>query len=109
MKPKEKQQGKIAAIVAYITIFGTIIAFFLNNDAKNSLASFHIRQALGVNLGFYMLGAFVAIFSSWMIDVAFYIFIVVLWGYGLIGAVKEEKNSVPILGGWFQKWFTFVT
>ena len=30
------------AIIAYITIFGLIAAYFMNNDKKNPFASFHI-------------------------------------------------------------------
>ena len=40
-------QGKTTAVVAYITIIGTIIAYFMNLEPKDRLASFHIRQAFG--------------------------------------------------------------
>ncbi|PQB07207.1 hypothetical protein BST83_08630 [Polaribacter filamentus] len=43
-------EGKTAAIISYITIFGTIIAFFMNNSKKNSFTSFHIRQMIGIFL-----------------------------------------------------------
>ena len=42
------EQGKNIAVISYLTIFGTIIAYFLNGDKKNEFASFHIRQALGL-------------------------------------------------------------
>jgi len=45
MQSDYAKQGKTAAVVAYITLIGTIIAFFMNNDDKNQFASFHIRQA----------------------------------------------------------------
>lgn len=104
----EAEQGKAAAIIAYITIIGTIIAYFMNNDTKNPFASFHIRQALGVHLTFYLLGVLVSAFDSWMISSAFYIFILILWGYGIIAAIKEERNLVPFLGEYFQKWFSTI-
>lgn len=108
MQSDYAKQGKTAAIVAYITLIGTIIAFFMNNDSKNQFASFHIRQALGINISFYLLGALVSMFDSWPISSAFYIFIFVLWVYGLITAVKEEQKAVPIVGPYFQEWFTFI-
>lgn len=102
------EEGKAAAIVAYITIIGTIVAYFMNNDSKNPFASFHIRQALGVHITFYLLGILVSAFDSWMISSAFYIFILILWGYGLIAAIQGEENEVPVLGAYFQKWFSTI-
>lgn len=102
------EQGKTAALVAYLTIIGTIIAYFMNNDTKNTFASFHIRQALGIHITFYLLGAFVSIFDSWLISFPFYIFIIVIFGYGLITAIQGEQREVPFLGHSFQKWFSTI-
>ncbi len=102
------EEGKAAAIVAYITIIGTIVAYFMNNDSKNPFASFHIRQALGIHITFYLLGILVSAFDNWMISSAFYIFILILWGYGLIAAIQGEENEVPVLGSYFQKWFSTI-
>jgi len=108
MESNYAKQGKTTAIVAYITIVGTIIAFFMNNDTKNQFASFHIRQALGINISFYILGILVTFFDSWEISSAFYVFIFVLWGFGLITAAKEQQKTVPLLGPYFQEWFNFI-
>lgn len=102
------ENGKSAAIVAYLTIIGTIIAYFMNNDTKNSFASFHIRQALGIHITYFVLGAFVSIFDSWMVTYSFWIFIIILWGYGLVTAIQGEQKEVPLLGTQFQKWFSTV-
>ncbi|WP_103068058.1 DUF4870 domain-containing protein [Aquimarina sediminis] len=108
MQSDYAKQGKTAAIVAYITIIGTIIAFFMNQENKNQFASFHIRQGLGINISFYLLGALASIFDSWGVSSAFYIFIFVLWIFGLITALKEEQKPVPLLGPYFQEWFGFI-
>lgn len=102
------EAGKSAAIVAYLTIIGTIIAYFMNNDSKNPFASFHIRQALGIHITFYLLGAFVSIFDSWMITWSFWIFIIVLWVFGFINALQGETKETPILGEKYQKWFSTI-
>ena len=102
------ENGKSAAIVAYLTIVGTIIAYFMNNETKNSFASFHIRQALGIHITYFILGAFVSIFDSWMVSYSFWIFIIILWGYGLVTAIQGEQKEVPLLGAQFQKWFSTV-
>ena len=44
--------AKTSAIISYITIVGTIIAYFMNMEEKNEFASFHIRQAFGINITF---------------------------------------------------------
>jgi len=103
------EQGKTAAIVAYLTIIGTIIAYFMNNDTKNPFASFHIRQGLGIHITYFLLGALVSIFDSWMISYSFWIFIIILWGYGLLMAIQGEQKEVPLLGEQFQKWFSTIT
>jgi len=108
MKSDYEKQGKNAAIVAYLTIIGTIIAFYMNQENKNKFTNFHIRQGFGINISFYLMGAFVTMFDSWIISSAFYIFILVLWSYGLITALREEQKATPILGPYFQKWFIFI-
>lgn len=102
------RDGRAAAVVAYLTILGTIISYFMNNDSKNPFAGFHIRQALGVHITFYMLGLIISWFDSWFISIGFYIFILVLWGYGIIGAIQGERNEVPFLGKHFQNWFSTI-
>ena len=103
------REGKSPAIIAYLTIIGTIIAYFMNNDSKNPFASFHIRQGLGINITFYMLALLVSLFDSWFVTIGFYIFIFVLWIYGMMGAIQGERNEVPLLGSYFQKWFSTIS
>ncbi|MDR9456158.1 MAG: hypothetical protein RI572_02005 [Salegentibacter sp.] len=102
------EEGKTAAIVAYLTIIGTIIAYFMNSDSKNTFAAFHIRQALGIHITFYVLGVLVGLFDSWLVSSAFYIFIAVLGIYGLVTAIQGEQKVVPILGHYYQKWFSTI-
>lgn len=101
-------EGKSAAIVAYLSIIGTIIAYFMNNDSKNPFASFHIRQALGIHITFYLLGFVISWFNSWWISGGFYIFILILWIYGIVAAIQGNRNLVPVLGVKFQEWFSTI-
>ncbi|MFD1095768.1 DUF4870 domain-containing protein [Salegentibacter chungangensis] len=102
------EEGKTAAIVAYLTVIGTIIAYFMNNDTKNPFASFHIRQAFGIHITFYLLGVLVGMFDSWLISSAFYVCIFILWIYGFVSAVQGEQKEVPLVGAQFQKWFSTI-
>lgn len=99
------EEGKNAAIISYITIIGTVIAFFINNEKKNPFASFHIKQALGINLTYFFLGYFIGYFDSWLVSSAFWTFIFVLWLYGFLGAIQGEQKIVPLVGEWYQKIF----
>ena len=94
------------AILSYFTIFGTIYAYYKNQDSsKTKFNSFHIRQALGIFLSFFLLGYFVGNFNSWAITSAFYLFYFILWIYGFVGALQNQKREIPLLGKFFQNTF----
>ena len=99
------EEGKSIAIISYITIIGTVIAIFMNNEKKNSFAAFHIRQALGIFLTFFLLGYFIGYFDSWMVTFAFWFFIFILWSYGFLTALQGKMTPIPLLGNFFQKTF----
>lgn len=103
-----EKEGKTTAIVAYFTIVGALIAFTMNAEPKNEFARFHTRQAFGLHLFFLGFALFI---SQWFNEYAWiglYMCYIVLWGYGFVGALTEKRQSVPILGPYFQKWFTFI-
>tara|TARA_R110002167_G_scaffold13754_3_gene56582 strand:- start:844 stop:1167 length:324 start_codon:yes stop_codon:yes gene_type:complete len=101
-------QGKTTAIVAYLTLVGALIALSMNMEPKNAFARFHTRQAFGLHIFFIGCALFL---SQWFNEYAWYglyICYLVLWGYGFVGAITGKKQSVPLLGPYFQKWFTFI-
>lgn len=98
-------EGKQFAVIAYITIIGTLIAYYLSQEKKNAFTAFHIRQGLGLWLLFFILGYVVGGFNSWEVTTAFYIFFLVLFSYGVIGAVTGKLHKLPLVGDVFQKLF----
>ena len=72
------QNGKITAITSYILIVGILIALSMNAESKNKFASFHIKQALGLNLTFISIGLLISNFSNTQIYVSFWVFFTVL-------------------------------
>ena len=102
------EEGKTAAITSYILIVGVLIALSMNSENKNSFASFHIRQALGLSITFLSLGLLVSNFDSLMISATMWIFVSVLWSYGFFTAIKGDKKPLPLLGSLFQKAFHFI-
>lgn len=108
MENTSKDNNDSLAIVAYITLIGTLIAFFMNREVRNPLVSFHVRQALGLWLLQMVLGYFIGAFDSWMISTSFWVFFIVLFLYGIFGAVGKKMNEVPVLGPFFQKLFATI-
>jgi len=105
MNTQNVNEGKTIAIISYITFIGTIIAFIMNQDKRNSFASFHIRQATGLIL----LGLLISFLSrylhfGWAGNILS-LGVFALWIIGLIGAIQGEEKSVPLLGNQFQEWF----
>lgn len=99
------EEGKAAAITSYILIVGVLIAMSMNAENKNPFAAFHIRQALGLSLTFISLGLIISNFDSPAISISMWVFVTVLWTYGIFSAIKGETKPIPLLGELFQKWF----
>jgi len=96
--------GKTTAIISYIALIGLIIAVIMNSSNKNSFASYHIRNTIGLNLTWIVavgLNKFLPGFIMWPLFVALFI----LWIIGFIGAIQEEEKEIPIVGTFFQDWF----
>lgn len=106
MTEQEISDGKTTAILSYLTIIGTLIAYFMNVEKKNRFAGFHLRQALGLWLTYAVIGLLVSQFDSWFASIGFYIFFAVLFIYGFGNAISGIAQTVPILGEYYQKWFS---
>lgn len=108
MTEQDIDKGRQNAIISYITIFGTIIAYYLNNEdhKKSAFASFHIRQSLGLWLTFFALGYMIGIFDSWLITSSFYLFFAVLFIYGFTNAIGRKSQPVPLVGDLYQRIFS---
>lgn len=103
------EKGKTPAITAYILIIGVVIAMSMNSEDKNKFASFHIRQALGLSLTFISLGLIISNFDNVMIAIPMWIFISVLWTYGIFSAIQGHTKPLPLLGNLYQKWFKTIS
>src|SRR6185436_10104230 len=99
------EEGKSIAITSYILIIGVLIAMSMNSENKNSFASFHIRQALGLSLTFISLALIISPFDSFYITFPMWICMSVLWTYGIFSAIQGQTRPLPLLGGLYQKWF----
>ena len=104
----EIKEGKTTAIIAYLTMLGALIAISMNAEPRNSFARFHTRQAFGLHLGFIGFAIFLSVWFNEYAWYGLYILYLTLWFYGFLGALNNKKQAVPILGKYFQEWFTFI-
>ena len=102
----ETNEGKNIAIIAYITIIGLIIAFVMNNEKKDSFATYHIKQSLGLALTGLSLGVIGMIpILGWIINIVGIFVLLYMWILGLMNAINGKENSVPFLGEKYKEWF----
>ncbi|MDO4727762.1 MAG: hypothetical protein Q4B43_02025 [Bacteroidota bacterium] len=90
-------------IICYILIIGSVAVFIKNRKFKNPYLSFHIRQSVGLSVLFILLGFIILLFNNISVTFSMWIFITLLWAYGLISAIRGECIPTPIVGGIFQK------
>ena len=91
---------KTTSWVAYVTFIGWIVAYCAGDKEG---AKFHLNQALVIWLGFLCVAvaspilAFIPVLG-WMAAYAAEIFLVVMFILGLIAAIKQEDNELPLIG-----------
>ena len=101
--------GKTAAVVAYITIVGCLIAITMNIEEKNEYARFHIRQAFGIHVLFHALAILMTYAGYAYLAIPVYLFYFVIWIFGFLQALNGSMKPLPLVGRYFQKWFTFIS
>ncbi len=102
------REGKTTAIIAYLTMVGALIAITMNVEPKHSFARFHTRQAFGLHLMFIGFAIFLSVWFNKYAWYGLYAAYMACWFYGFLGALSNKEPSVPVLGPYFQKWFTFI-
>ena len=96
---------KSTAFISYLGILGLLIAYLNNKQLRSDFVSFHIRQSLGLSIGFFMLGYTVGNFDNWTVTLAFWTAFIVLNIYGIATALTGSVTAVPLFGKFFQKIF----
>ncbi|MDB5125137.1 MAG: hypothetical protein JWP94_3266 [Mucilaginibacter sp.] len=114
----DNSNGKTAAVISYLTIFGWIVAYFgFHQGKKTDLGSYQLRQTLlfyivyiviryGISFIFSPLWVSEGVFSLYyclkLIEFLFFI----LWIIGFIGAINGEKKPIPFIGERAQTMFS---
>ena len=91
---------KTTSWVSYLTVIGWIIAY-VSGDKEG--AKFHLNQSLVIWIGYIILAvagtilALIPILGLLVLVVA-HIFLLVMWIMGLVSAINQEENELPIIG-----------
>jgi uncharacterized membrane protein len=106
--------GKITAILSYMTLVGWVVALVMHNSQKTALGAYHLRQSLLLFLAVlcaYAAITFIAVVPllGWLIGIlAFPVVAIgslILWVTGLIAAVNGEQKPMPVIGEKAQEVF----
>lgn len=108
--------SKTLSIISYISIIGWIISYlsFKKETVKDPLVGYHLEQGLGVFIVSVVLNIILIIIATIMPSLALVLSILgyvvfVLWVFGIINAIKEQKKPVPLIGKIFEGKFKFAT
>ena len=102
MDQTTKEAGKTMAIISYVTLIGTLIAYFSNQgDKKNEFVSFHIGQAVRIWILLFVLTIVVNIlvFVTSIGALGYLSYIpFVLAVLGAMNANSLKAEPVPVIG-----------
>ncbi len=108
-----QQEDKTAAILAYITLIGYIVAIVMHGNNKTKIGSYHLKQATGLIL--FSIASWLALliiaflpfigFLTLFLSPVLWILILVLVIMGVINAANGAMKPIPVLGTLFEKWF----
>lgn len=104
------------AVIAHITIIGLIIAIVMNADKKSELATFYIRQVLGLTVLSLATSIIMSVLSivpvlgliAAILGLFVGLGILALLIISLLSAINGEKKELPVVGKMFQKWFASI-
>lgn len=98
--------GKMIAILSYLTLIGFVVAIVLQMDKKTSLGGFHLGQVLGNSI-FALVGSVLWVIPilGWIAGGVIAILALINWIAGLISAIGEKEKTMPIMGKKFDNWF----
>lgn len=103
-----KQKGKWKAVVAYLTIIGFLVAFFINKEDKSEFATWHIKNMFGLSLMYFIAYIFSTQDAFYIPGAIFFFSSTFFWLLSLIMSILDKKLGIPWLSNQFQNWFKFL-
>jgi len=98
--------AKTKAIISHLFVVGWIIALIINMNNKEELASYYIKQNLGIIIMAIALRVLnvIPIFGPvlWILGG---LLVFAFWLMSLLWSIQGEMKPIPLLGDKFQEWF----
>ena len=92
----------LVAVISYFTLIGWVVALVIYDKHQSHLASFHLRQSLGL----IITGALLTLVPlvGWFLGIGVFL----AWFIGIYGAIKGKEYKVPFLGDLYQQRLDFI-
>lgn len=92
----------LVSVISYFTLIGWVVAMIIYDKHQSYLASFHLRQSLGL----IITGALLSLIPlvGWVLNFA----VILAWAIGFYGAIKGQEYKVPLLGDFYQRQLDFI-
>lgn len=99
---ERQRMATLVAVISYFTLIGWVVAMVIYDKHQSSLASFHLRQSLGL----IITGAVLSLIPlvGWILNIG----VLLAWAVGLYGAIRGLENKVPLLSGFYQQHLDFI-
>jgi len=96
------KMATLVAVISYFTLIGWVVAMVIYDKHQSSLASFHLRQSLGL----IITGALLSLIPlvGWVLNFA----VILAWAVGLYSAIQGQEYKVPLLGNLYQEYLDFI-
>lgn len=105
--PNKSSRPEVVAIIAYLTPFGLIAAYFLNKNEGNDFAGFHVKNMFGITLLHYIGVLIDGLGLGTLHEIIFFISIL-SWILSFVRVLLKQMAGVPYLDQLFQQWFKFL-
>ncbi|WP_124981453.1 hypothetical protein [Nonlabens xiamenensis] len=93
-------------LLLFIGVFG--IAVIMNQNKGQQFAAFHIRQMFGIAIIAILISVFAELIPTWYIALLIITLMVLIALLGMLSALRDQKDPLPVLGSYFQTWFSFI-
>lgn len=92
----------LVSVISYFTLVGWIVALIIYDKHQSSLASFHLRQSLGL----IITGAILSLIPlvGWILNIG----VLLAWVVALYSAIQGREYAVPLLGDCYQEHLDFI-
>ena len=96
------RMATLVAVISYFTLIGWVVAMVIYDKHQSSLASFHLRQSLGL----IITGALLSLIPlvGWILNIG----VLLAWAMGLYCAITGQEYKVPFLGDFYQQHLDFI-